>query len=87
MKLTAREINSIIAEASKGSKWVVPPLIRLTPARFYINQVRKDKELTEKIEWFKSKVGTVVGTGTDSSGTSSSACLPWGACSSTRTVL
>ncbi|BEJ16343.1 hypothetical protein CspHIS471_0509480 [Cutaneotrichosporon sp. HIS471] len=36
------EVNRIIAEASKGSK-------------FYLNQVRKDQELTEKIEWFKAK--------------------------------
>ncbi|KLT45428.1 DNA/RNA polymerase [Cutaneotrichosporon oleaginosum] len=36
------EINRIIAEASKGSK-------------YYLNQVRKDQELTEKIEWFKAK--------------------------------
>ncbi|KAL7423654.1 hypothetical protein Q5752_001235 [Cryptotrichosporon argae] len=36
------EINRIIAEASKGSK-------------FYNNQVRKDKELTERIEWFITK--------------------------------
>ncbi|EJT52727.1 hypothetical protein A1Q1_02062 [Trichosporon asahii var. asahii CBS 2479] len=40
-KLTL-EINRIIAEASKGSK-------------FYENQVRKDKELTEKIAWFCAK--------------------------------
>ncbi|WVN87573.1 uncharacterized protein L203_102756 [Cryptococcus depauperatus CBS 7841] len=36
------EINKIIAEASKGSK-------------FYNNQVRKDKELTEKIAWYQTK--------------------------------
>ncbi|WVQ99536.1 hypothetical protein IAU59_006672 [Kwoniella sp. CBS 9459] len=36
------EINRIIAEASKGSK-------------YYINQVRKDKELTEKIDWYRTK--------------------------------
>ncbi|ORY32874.1 hypothetical protein BCR39DRAFT_522235 [Naematelia encephala] len=36
------EVNRIIAEASKGSK-------------FYNNQVRKDQELTEKIEWFQNK--------------------------------
>ncbi|KIR26929.1 DNA polymerase kappa subunit [Cryptococcus deuterogattii LA55] len=36
------EINRIIAEASKGSK-------------FYNNQVRKDQELTEKIAWYRSK--------------------------------
>ncbi|GMK55243.1 hypothetical protein CspeluHIS016_0202990 [Cutaneotrichosporon spelunceum] len=36
------EVNRLIAEASKGSK-------------FYFNQVRKDRELTEKIEWFKAK--------------------------------
>lgn len=36
------EINRIIAEASKGSK-------------FYNNQVRKDQELTEKIAWYRNK--------------------------------
>ncbi|OCF41902.1 DNA polymerase kappa subunit [Kwoniella heveanensis CBS 569] len=36
------EVNRIIAEASKGSK-------------YYLNQVRKDKELTEKIEWYRAK--------------------------------
>ncbi|WVF71330.1 hypothetical protein IAT40_006133 [Kwoniella sp. CBS 6097] len=36
------DINRIIAEASKGSK-------------YYMNQVRKDKELTEKIEWYRAK--------------------------------
>ncbi|WWC89166.1 uncharacterized protein L201_004084 [Kwoniella dendrophila CBS 6074] len=36
------DINRIIAEASKGSK-------------YYLNQVRKDKELTEKIEWYQAK--------------------------------
>nr|XP_019011014.1 DNA polymerase kappa subunit [Kwoniella pini CBS 10737]OCF49795.1 DNA polymerase kappa subunit [Kwoniella pini CBS 10737] len=36
------EINKVIAEASKGSK-------------YYQNQVRKDKELTEKIEWYQAK--------------------------------
>ncbi|WVR06908.1 hypothetical protein IAU60_003944 [Kwoniella sp. DSM 27419] len=36
------EVNRIIAEASRGSK-------------FYNNQVKKDKELTEKIEWYRAK--------------------------------
>ncbi|KAL1411451.1 hypothetical protein Q8F55_002407 [Vanrija albida] len=41
------EVNRIIAEASKGSK-------------FYNRQVLKDKELTEKIEWFKAKRDEIV---------------------------
>ncbi|KAK8864554.1 hypothetical protein IAR55_001804 [Kwoniella newhampshirensis] len=36
------EVNRIIAEASKGSK-------------YYVNQVRKDQELTEKIAWYRAK--------------------------------
>ncbi|WVQ74022.1 hypothetical protein IAR50_003603 [Cryptococcus sp. DSM 104548] len=36
------EINRIIAEASKGSK-------------YYKNQVRKDEELNEKIAWYRAK--------------------------------
>ncbi|TYJ58644.1 hypothetical protein B9479_000480 [Cryptococcus floricola] len=36
------EINRIIAEASKGSK-------------YYKNQVRKDEELNEKITWYRAK--------------------------------
>ncbi|RSH87204.1 hypothetical protein EHS25_003113 [Saitozyma podzolica] len=36
------EINRVIAEASKGSK-------------FYTNQVRKDEVLTKKIAWFQAK--------------------------------
>jgi DNA polymerase kappa len=28
---------------------------RFADPRFYLNQVRKDQELTEKIEWFKAK--------------------------------
>ncbi|WWD17130.1 hypothetical protein CI109_101567 [Kwoniella shandongensis] len=36
------EVNRIIAEASKGSK-------------YYVNQVKKDQELTEKIAWYRAK--------------------------------
>jgi hypothetical protein len=44
------EVNRIIAEASRGSK-------------YYDMQVKKDRELTEKIEWFRAKVCGLVLTG------------------------
>ncbi|ORX35753.1 hypothetical protein BD324DRAFT_652294 [Kockovaella imperatae] len=42
LQLDQTEINHIIAEASRGSK-------------FYNNQVRKDDELNRKIAWFQAK--------------------------------
>ncbi|WRT66532.1 uncharacterized protein IL334_003491 [Kwoniella shivajii] len=41
------EINKIIAESSKGLSNIA--------YRYYNNQVRKDAELTEKIEWYRAK--------------------------------
>lgn len=53
------EINRIIAEASKGTKWVcwsfAAVLVLTLARRFYQNQVRKDEELNAKIAWFQAK--------------------------------
>ncbi|WVQ80235.1 hypothetical protein IAT38_002340 [Cryptococcus sp. DSM 104549] len=55
------EINRIIAEASKGSKYVIRCCqdfrkIHIDGGfRYYNNQVRKDQELTEKIAWYREK--------------------------------
>jgi hypothetical protein len=58
-------VNRIIAEASRGSK-------------YYEMQVKKDRELTEKIEWFKAKVCKYLPWAwADSSATN---LLPWRRC-------
>jgi hypothetical protein len=61
------EINRVIAEASKVSTSEAKLIsgIKVGPItmqliRFYNNQVRKDEELTEKITWFRNKVGTML---------------------------
>lgn len=52
-----------------------------------MNQVKKDKELTEKIEWFKAKVSLLFAAEADSSETSSSPCPRWTVCRLMPTVL
>ncbi|KAK4689989.1 DNA polymerase kappa, partial [Tremellales sp. Uapishka_1] len=51
------EVNRIIAEASKVDTIVLRrrDLTRIARKRYYVNQVKKDKELTEKITWFQNK--------------------------------